>query len=173
MEQRKSITLHPTWKSWFWSYLAGFLLIPLFGSGLLVLWVLQRWRRSETYHIYDDAVVRRSGDDEVRLDLDTIDSVELSQSVTERWLDAGTVRLKANVTEIALLGMENPENLVKTIRTAVEASKKAKEKQQKQQRTEPEYDPGTLDKLDYLTGLWQQGLISDEDYHKEKQHFER
>jgi hypothetical protein len=29
-----------------------------------------------------------------------------------------------------------------------------------------------MDKINYLTGLWQQGLISEEDYKKECKHFE-
>jgi hypothetical protein len=29
-----------------------------------------------------------------------------------------------------------------------------------------------MERMDYLTGLWQQGLVSDDDFEKEKKHFE-
>jgi len=43
----------------------------------------------------------------------------------------------------------------------------------KPKKKEPIKNPSIqTGKMDYLTGLWQQGLLSDEDYHNERKHFE-
>jgi hypothetical protein len=55
---------------------------------------------------------------------------------------------------------------------AAEAERYRVEQQAKNKREQPQTSPGSLDKLDYLTGLWQQGLLSNEDFKREKKHFE-
>ena len=52
------------------------------------------------------------------------------------------------------------------------ALREAMMQEKKTERPEPEHEPGSMDRMDYLTGLWQQGLISDRDFDKEKRHFE-
>ncbi len=72
------------------------------------------------------------------------------------------------------MGQPNPENLSDMISAAIRAERKRIEELNRVEVSPQEEppSPGTLDKLDYLTGLWQQGLLSDEDFKKEKKHFE-
>jgi hypothetical protein len=87
-------------------------------------------------------------------------------------LNIGDIHLKANVTELVLTGIENPTSLLEKIDTAIAYQKEQLKANKKITAREPTHDPGTLEKLDYLTGLWQQGLINDEDYDSERKKFE-
>ena len=74
-----------------------------------------------------------------------------------------------------LLGQENPEQLQSIIKKASDVARILAQEQSKARfsRGDAEaFSPGSLDKLDTLTGLWQQGLISEEDYERERRHFQ-
>ena len=57
------------------------------------------------------------------------------------------------------------------IKLAVEAEQKRITAEQVVKPREVKSDPGTIDRVDYLMGLWQQGLISNEDYQEERKKF--
>ena len=73
---------------------------------------------------------------------------------------------------MVLRGIENPFNLKGMLDKAISAEKKRQQEKKRTEPREPDHDPGTMERMDYLTGLWQQGLVSDEDYEKEREHFE-
>lgn len=171
MEHERKIVLKPHWRSYFWYYIAGVLLLPLFGAGLIILWLTHRKQTSVTYEIHN-RFIRKSGDgDPFELNLIHIETISVEQTRIEKKFRIGTVKLAANVSVLELIGMKNPGNLAEMIRQAVRTEKKRRYDLKKTRAREPEHTPGTLDKMDYLTGLWQQGLISNEDYEKEKKHF--
>jgi len=172
MEKEKSITFQPVWQGFFWHYLIGIVLIPLFGAGLFLIWYAYRRRSAIRYDIFDHKIRQIDGKDVFELNLRDINEVSVDQNRIEKRFDTGRVIIQANVSSIEMIGMENPESLAGTIRAAVEAEKKRFARQSERKKREPDHAPGTLDKMDYLTGLWQQGLISDEDYLQEKKHFE-
>jgi len=170
-ENERKIVLKPDWRSYFWQYLAGILLVPLFGIGLAVLWMTHRNRTSVSYEIYNRFIRKSVGGDLSEMSLIHIEDVSVEQTWIEKYFHVGTVMLAANVSVIELTGIEQPENLADMVRHAVKTEKKRLYDLKKNKVREPEHTPGTLDKMDYLTGLWQQGLISNEDYEKEKKHF--
>jgi hypothetical protein len=70
------------------------------------------------------------------------------------------------------MGLENPAELSGMILKAAKAERKRLEQQKIQQNKQPEFSPGSIERLNYLTGLWQQGLITDEEFEKERKHFD-
>ncbi len=172
MNKDRHIKLTPDWRAYFWYYLAGILLIPLFGAGLIILWLTHKKRTSHRYEIHDDLIRWHKQGSPVKIDLLDINDISVNQSFTDKKFGIGTVTLAATVSQIKLFGMKNPHELAGMIREAVHAEEKRQRDLSRQKPREPEYDPGTLEKMNYLTGLWQQGLISDEDYEKERKHFE-
>lgn len=171
MENERKIVLKPDWRSYFWHYLTGVLLLPLFGAGIIILWLTHRKRTSITFEIHDQFIRKRSDGDPFELNLIHIEDISVNQTWIEKRFHIGTVRLAANVSVLELTGMEKPWNLADMIGSAVKSEKKRLYDLKKNRVREPDHTPGTLDKMDYLTGLWQQGLISNEDYEKEKNHF--
>lgn len=169
---QKTFDLSTSWKNHLIGYILSVLAIPLFGIGLVGLyWVYKRQNR-HTYTVSDTQITVQDSKYHRTVDLVDIDRVSVDQSWLQEKMDVGDVILHTSALEVPLYGLENPYQLKKLIEKAIAAERKRKKEQDKTKRREPEYDPGTMDKMDYLTGLWQQGLVSDEDYEKERKHFE-
>ena len=170
----KSIELKPDWKRSFWGYLLGIILIPVFGIGLAVLWVVHTKRVSTVYTVTDRHIEYVDKNISQKIDLANVSTLDVEQNWLDKKFNLGDLKLSSTDRSITLRGQENPQKLSEMIETAIRAERKRIEDLNKKDTKpkEPESNPGTLDKLDYLTGLWHQGLLSDEDYEKERKHFE-
>ncbi len=167
----KSIILTPSGKKYFWAYLIGVLLIPLL-IGIVMIWFINRKKNSIQYRITDTSISKTEKEDKTELALVNILETSVSQTGVHKLLGIGNIKLKANVSELILEGIEKPESFLEKIDTAIAYQKEKLKASEKAKPRKPSHDPGTLEKLDYLTGLWQQGLISDEDYDSERKKFE-
>lgn len=170
----KSTELTPSWKRWFWSYFFGVLLIPVLGIGLIVLWVTHSKRKKISYKVTDRQISSTDGKVSKTIDLANIKTLDVEQNWLDKKFGIGDILLSTEMRSIKLLGQPNPDQLSDMISQAIRAERKRIQELKKSKdkvREEPP-QPGTLDRIDYLTGLWQQGLISDEDFKKEKKHFE-
>jgi len=172
MSKEKTIHLKPEWKAYFWLLVWGVILIPFFGIGLILIWYAHKKRSGCHYEIHDRFIKGESGNISQKIDLCDIENVEVSQRWIDKKLDTGTIELSANASSLVLIGLDEPHQLAGMIRHASRAERKRLETQKKTETKSPDYDPGSLPKMDYLTGLWQQGLISDEDFKQERKHFE-
>ncbi|MDR9417454.1 hypothetical protein [Gracilimonas sp.] len=166
-EHNKSITLTPSWKAFFWSYFFGILLLPLL-IGFIILWKTRQKHKGIYYEIKDRLITVVESKYSQNIDLKDIRKAEPG----EIRFGVGSVTLKTQAREIELIGLENPEGIAKSIEKAVEAELKRLESKRLAKPRESEYDPGSMDRLDYLTGLWQQGLVSEEDFEIERKKFE-
>lgn len=169
-ESNKTITLTPSWKNYFWGYFFGFLLLPVL-VGIIILWSTNKRRKNLRFEISDNSIAVIQGSDKQELSLVDILSTSVEQSKLQSLFNIGDIHLQANVSEMVLTGIKDPSILLDKIDTAIAYQKEQLKASKKVKPREPSHDPGTLDKMDYLTGLWQQGLISDEDYDKERKNF--
>lgn len=168
----KVIILGISWKNHFVGYALSVLLIPLFGIGLLGLyWVYKRQKRT-TYRVSDTQITSRDSQYQRNIDLVNIDKVEVQQNWLQEKLNVGDLKLHTSATSMTLYGMENPYNLKGLLDRAIAEQKRLQEQQKQTKVSEPDAKPGTKDRMDYLTGLWQQGLVSNEEFEKERKHFE-
>lgn len=168
---QKSITLTPSWKQYFVPYLLSVLTIPV-GIGLIALYFVRRKHLSLHYRVTDTQISSIDPKYQRNIDLVNIETLSVRQSRIQEKLGIGTLRLRTSASEMDVTGMENPGRLKAMIGEAV-AHQKMQAKQQNFRRyPDPDFKPGSMERMDYLTGLWQQGLLSDEDYEKEKKHFE-
>jgi hypothetical protein len=168
----KSFIIYPEKTYHFWWFIAGILLIPLLGAGIYIIYRKYRELSSITYKVTDHQI------SEIDQNIaDTIDLADIHDiSVEKRWIDKnfdiGTLNIKTGTRSLQMLGIKNPEKLSSLIMAAAEAERRRLAEINKLNKTKPIVPPENLDKLDYLTGLWQQGLISDDDFKKERKHFE-
>lgn len=170
----KSIELRPDWKRWFWGYFFGILLIPLAGIGIFVLWKVHKKKNSYIYEVTDQQIRATGENISQTVDLANIKTLDVEQNWFDKKFNIGDIILITESRTIKLLGQTNPQVLAETITTAIHAERKRIEELNRIKEKPVEHPPpGTIDKLDYLTGLWQQGLISNEDFEKEKQNFEK
>lgn len=170
----KSIELKPDWKRWFWGYFFGIILIPFLGIGIAVLWIVHSRRQHINYIVTDRQIEEQTKKLSQKIDLANVKTLDVEQNWFDKKFGIGDIKLSTETRSITLLGQPKPDKLSDMISSAIKAERKRIEdlnQVRKMPKEEPP-SPGTLDKLDYLTGLWQQGLLSDEDYQKEKKHFE-
>lgn len=170
--QNKTVALEPSWKNHVLGYVISGLLVPLFGVGLIGLyWVYQR-QKKYSYTFSDTRISSQDDKYQRNIDLINIEQVEVTQSWLQKKMSVGNIVLNTSASEMILRGMENPHSLKGVLDKAIATEKQRQQEKQKTKPKEPEHGPGTMERMDYLTGLWQQGLVSDEDYEKEKKHFE-
>ena len=108
------------------------------------------------------------------IDLANVKTLDVEQNWFDKKFGIGDVKLSTETRSITLLGQPKPENLSDMLSSAINAERNRIDDLNiiSEKPADKPPSPGTLDKLDYLTGLWQQGLLSNEDYQKEKKHFE-
>lgn len=170
--QSKSIALEPSWKNHIIGYVVSVLLIPLFGIGFVGLyWVRKRHKRI-SYEVTDTRIISRDSTYQRNVDLVNVENVQLHQTWVQQKMGVGDLQLSTSVISVTLFGMNNPHHLKAMIEKAIAFEKQRIQQKEQTKPREPKYNPGTMDRMDYLTGLWQQGLVSDEDYEKERKHFE-
>jgi len=166
----KTKQLKPSWKFYFWYYFFGVLTVPLL-LGIFLLAKAIRQKNSHLYVIEDETITAEDSDYSQKFDLVNLEDVEVEQSWIQQKLDVGLVRIYKEGSEMELFGIEKPHSFKEMLLT-VNSNLKAMQ-QKKPKKKEPIKNPSIqTGKMDYLTGLWQQGLLSDEDYHNERKHFE-
>lgn len=172
LHSEKSTFLEPSWKQYFLFWLFSLLTIPLFGIGFIGLYITYKRQNRVRYEATDRRI--SSIDDKYRrnIDLVNIASIHVEQSWLQQKLGIGDLVLETSAVEMVLAGMDNPHRLKEILEQAVESEKQRHRQKEQNKARRPKYDPGSMDRMDYLTGLWQQGLISNEDYEKERKHFE-
>ncbi|MBN2731117.1 MAG: hypothetical protein JXR26_01690 [Balneolaceae bacterium] len=168
----RTYILEPSWKQFFWGYMLSILAIPLFGIGLVALYFVRKNHQQIVYEISDTQIKRVDEKYEHHVDLTDITRVELVKNWMQQKLSIGTLVLYTSASKMMLEGVEEPEKLKELLEQAIQWEIKRQQEQQKTNTLEPDYQPGSMEKMNYLTGLWQQGLISDDDYEKERKHFE-
>lgn len=159
----KSITLSPSWKAFFWQYFFGILFAPLL-IGFYFIWKASKKQSSISYKITDRKITVVDGHISQNIDL-----VDIKQAKAGKLtFGVGDVTLKTSSREVKLIGLENPELISSSIEKAIEAELKRLEAEKRSKPRESEYSPGAMDQLEYITGLWQQGLIDDEEFKAQK-----
>ncbi|PWN06661.1 hypothetical protein [Rhodohalobacter mucosus] len=168
----KKIILKPSHKSLLWWYLLAVLLIPVFGIGIYLLYRFYTTHQSISYIITDHRITLKDSSVTENIDLASIVETGVFRGLNEKITGTGNVVIKTKARTATLIGQEEPGQLAELIRRAAEAERRRIEEKPEKKEKAASQNPGTLDKRDYLTGLWQQGLLSDEDFKKEMKHFQ-
>lgn len=165
-------TLRPELTYYFWKIVAGILLIPLLGYGLYLLYTVYKQRSRTEYQLTDRSITAITPTLTAAVGLANVETVKIKQSGSNRWFNIGHVIVITDNRSVKLEGIKNPGSIseiiltaAKTLRSELEAARKAKVQT-------PDTAPGVIDKMNYLTGLWQQGLLSEEDFERERKYFE-
>lgn len=165
-QPQKTICLKPSWKAFFWQYFFSAITIP-FIIGIFTFWRTWKNHHSHVYEVSDSSISFKVKGSSEKIDLASIKTV----SVKKRILGVGDILFQTNVRELRLIGLENAEIIASSIEQAVEQILLSRKKSESVSPEIPTYGAGEMDRMDYLTGLWQQGLISQEDYEAEKKKF--
>ncbi|MEX0928027.1 MAG: PH domain-containing protein [Balneolales bacterium] len=168
MKQQKTYTLRPDWKDQFPFYMLGLALAPVFGTGLLIIYFLKQRQDAIRYIIRDDEITLNEGKRSVRVTLAGVDQVTAHQSRLEKRFGIGRLHLQAEGRGYELRGIARPERIRDLLLVAIETEKARLRQKEKVKGEFPELSAGSVDKVNTLVGLWQQGLIDDEEYERER-----
>ena len=167
----KSIQLQPSKTYHLWWYIVGVLLTPIL-VGFYILYKKISELSATSYKITDQSITAIHSDYTETVDIANINEVKIHQRWIDKRFGIGSLQLITNTRKVDLIGLKNPENLANMILKAAEVERLRIKEKEKRKREQTEVSAGNLDKLDYLTGLWQQGLITNDEYLQEKKHFE-
>lgn len=170
MMTTKTVQIQPKKSYHFWWYIIGILLIPVL-AGIYILYKKISELSYTYYQISDQSITAVQPDYTEKVDIVNINEIKIHQRWIDKKLGIGNLILKTNSREVELIGLENPENLSNLILKAAEAERLRIRELEKEEREKSLPNPGTLDRMDYLTGLWQQGLITNKEFNEEKKHF--
>lgn len=158
------IILKPHPMGWLYLWVICLLAVPLFGLGLLAGFFLWKHIRSISYRLGDE---RLESHEDGRVSVVSWDSVTDAFAIS-RAGRLGHVALRTEAGEVRLLFLEDAYGLAETIRAMLSARRTSK----KETFVHRESDmPIGNDRLNDLTSLWHEGLISEEDYQSERKHF--
>ncbi len=164
--------LRPDWKVFLIPYIAGVLLAPLAGLGIYIIYrYWSRWK-SMRYMITNSEVIHQHGDKETIALLHDIASCEVSYSRLTARFGIGTITIRHTAGSMELNGITDPEPVAEVIERAAAGERERMKMREEAAQYRPAHPSGTLDKKNELVGLWQQGLISEEDYQQELKKFE-
>lgn len=169
-KQEKHIILHPSWRYYIWAYVLALLVLPFAGAGIVIFYNLYKRRKAHQYIITDNDITAMDGKYVHHVDLVDIDHIELQQNWYQHLLGVGTLVLATSASDMQLKGPRHPDKYKQIIEQAISVQKQQGNVQHADPQPNRSYKPGGMSKIDYLTGLWQQGLLSDEDYQNERQH---
>lgn len=140
------------------------LLIPFWGIGLLLLLFFLLKIKLQRYQLSDEGIHFRN----TFLPFRTIKSVKVTDYRVLRSGNIGNVIVISDQETLTLRGITSPSAIQVMIENRIQELKHS-ELMKKQLNSTPNAQiAGNLERLNELVGLWQQGLLTDEQFQEEK-----
>ncbi len=172
MPKEKSVVYQTHWKNYFKDYVIAWALTPLLGVGFFLLRKLGKQLEKQTYTIFNDRIVTGSGELAQTVYFSELREVGRTQSTSQKKHGLSDITLKTDDREFVLLGLEQGEELEDVLYIAIESERRKRELREKAKGEYQQFKPGGLEQVNQLVGLWQQGMITDEQYRQEKEKYE-
>lgn len=166
----KVIQYQTHWKQYYREYLKAWALIPVLGAGFFKLKKLNGRLEKKVYRIFNDRIELGKGEDAITLYISDLRKVKKEQSAEQRKYGLADVIVGNESQTYRLEGLEHADALEDVLYIAIKTEEKRRALEEKA-KGDHDIDPGGLDQMNYLTGLWQQGMISEEDFEKERKKF--
>lgn len=167
----KSIIYTPNWRIFRYQFIASLLLIPLLIGIPLLIFYYFKWRKIE-YIISNDRIEIRH-QETVNIPLADIIDIEFKLSDPLLSIRTSYIHLKTENNTYILKSLNDAGVIFDALSSQIEQLKLRKTANKERDRLSVKADPGSLERLNDLLGMWQQGLISDEDYWLERKKFEK
>lgn len=150
-------------------YKNAWLLTPLFGYGFIKLKELNQRVAKGVYKVFNDRIEHADTTILIR----NLVSVNRWQSKKQKVFGLSNLTISTDNASLTMIGIENGEFLEDVLIAAIQQEKERQKLRSKAKGDYGQFKPGGLEEMNNLVGMWQQGLISDEDYDREKAKLER
>jgi hypothetical protein len=165
----KQLIVKTHWKYYRKHFIVAVLLTPIV-IGVIALGYLYFILKNSFYTITDDAITdNRNG---VKIQIDDIVEVKKSNALNFSNLVLHDLILVGNNTTITLKGIDNASVISESLGQLIAFKQELKDAKDKREVVQVRQDPGSLERLNDLAGMLQEGLISYEDYLQERKNFE-
>lgn len=171
MNEQKIYTLSPNWKYNLLAYIVSIVLLPVFGIGIIVFWYYWRRISHKEYQISDESVTSIENGVKKTIAISDIEKLSITQTWSEEKGHLGTLHISGQDKNLTLIGIEEAEDIKEALEIALAKIEQRRAMMEKAQGHHSDIKIGGLEQMNQLVGLWQQGLISDEDFEKEKDKF--
>lgn len=142
----------------------------LFGYGFFVMQKLKKQLSEVSYQVFNDRIVLKDPSQNLdkSLRIEDLVSVRRTQSLEQSRFGLSDLHLKTEQESAVMVGIEKGEQLEDVLIIAIEKEKRRKAMQERAKGDYTEFRVGGLENMNDLVGMWQQGLISDEDFEAEQ-----
>jgi hypothetical protein len=171
INRNQTYTLQPEVQHYFLPFLFSAILIPVFFIGMFVLYYYRTLLRETYYEITNDSVTRRFRDKKQEILISSIENIRISYNRMHKRFGLGNVHLAGSGTEVVLEGVNNPEELAGIIQMAADQEKRYKEIDLTPKSDFDDLKTGAADQMNNLVGLWQQGLINNDEFEAERRKY--
>ncbi len=146
-----------------------------FGYGFIELKRLNSILEKRVYRIYDDVIEFSNEHESARIEISEIEKVvtETAEHQREHGLADLIITMRETGKTYRLEGIKHADALEEVLSLAIRAENEQRKMREKSKGDYTEYKLGGLEHMNSLVGLWQQGMISDEDFEREKQKFKK
>jgi hypothetical protein len=166
----KHLILATDWRFYFWQILIGTLTAPLILGVFVLIWVGIRLNR-DTYIIHDNRITIKSTG--VDVFVDAITQVRLVNPIRRLRKTLYDIKLVTNSNQVLILsGIQDAHTIKESLELLISIKKQLVETSSLRESHQIIANPGSLERLNDLTGMLQEGLISYEDYLQERKNFE-
>lgn len=142
--------------------------LVLLGVCAWVTYLNVRKLPKEYYLVSDHSIQVKSHKEDTTISLVNITQVTSKRHWQIPFTSYGQVLLKANGRQHIMRGLKDAASIAEIISQAVDAAiARENRKSGPLKFTPPLHAPGTLEQMNDLVGLWQQGILSDEEYRQE------
>lgn len=173
--QKEKVAIYKTEKTAFRSaYIIAYCCIPLLGLGFYLLYRLQKRIENSAVRFFDDRIEALNNDSVVKIYMKDLQKVSKSSTKKQKKYKLADVVVESENQRIICAGIKesDADHLENVLTLAIDAEKKRRALQERANvQVDKNIKLGALEHMNSLVGMWQQGLISDEDFHKEKAKF--
>ncbi len=149
-------------------FVADYVFVVIFFLALISAFLDNRRLRREKYLISDHSIQIQTHRDDSTISLVNITAVKGIPYLLLRYKKLGVIEITANGRQYTLRGVEDASSTAAIIWQAAEAAVARQNEQNRPAYFQPPtHAAGTLEQMNDLVGLWQQGMISDEEYQRE------
>jgi hypothetical protein len=159
------------WLYYRWRIFAGLLLLPLFGIGAIILLFTRLKMRKSSFR-FDSEKIEFLHAEKSQVLLKQIQEVRVLNYQIVRNVSIADLSIKISDDNVLIIpGLKGTQFIASAIETNIELVRNRIAKEQVSPITNEIRQPSRLEHMNDLVGLWQQGLISEEDYTSETKKF--
>ncbi|AXJ01503.1 PH domain-containing protein [Cyclonatronum proteinivorum] len=142
----------------------------LFGYGFFQIRKLNKQLESTSYDVFNDRIVMKDPAQNVdtTIEIKDLTSVKCIHQPGHSKFGIADLALTTSTETVTMRGIENADQLEDVLIIAIEKEKRRKAMQERAKGDYNHFRVGGLENMNDLVGMWQQGLISDEDFEAEQ-----